>query len=238
MTDQADLSTAPFWEARSVRGVPLHLVLPAVTALIGLAALASGGLLAWLGGWVLTLGFSLAVGAFVRSPWALAAPAGAWVLWLVISRVGGDPLAQTPFGAASLLAALGAAAAWLGQRAILPAVAGDAPARHARANLAEELEALLEQPAHLADSPSLDPSAEVDEALADLLDGGIDVVDPDDRAPAPDAPTSGAQMDNAQAEVEPEPSADGEGELGLTEDDDPTGHVIEFTALREVDDRP
>lgn len=246
--------SAGIWRPLTVRGVPLHFVLPAAIGVIGVTMLAAGGLTAVLGAWILTIGFSLAVGAFVVDPRALAVPAIVWAGWVIVGAVAGEGsgLPRTPLGLAVVLAGLGAACVWLGQRAVQPAVEG---ARvQERERLETDIDALLE-PVQAPDaSPSLDPSAEVDDALAALLlddDAELaeDVADepqaeaeaetdepqaeaeaepveesgPGAKEPEPAAMDAKPAPDNEQPEAEPEP------------DDDPTGHVIEFEALNEDD---
>lgn len=158
------------WRPLTVRGVPLHFVVPAVIGAIGLAMLITGGFVAVLGAWILTIGFSLSVGAFVADQRALGVPAAVWLSWLLVSAIAGEGsgLPRTPILLAIVLAGLGAVCVWLGQRAVQPAVEGARIAGRER-GIDTDIDALL-APVHAPeDSPSLDPAAEVDEALATLL---------------------------------------------------------------------
>lgn len=236
------------WRPLTVRGIPLHFVLPAAIGAVGLMMLIAGGFVAVLGAWILTIGFSLSVGAFVADERALAVPAVVWAAWLLISALAGEGsgLPRTPAALAIVLAGLGAVCVWLGQRAVQPAVEGARAGGRDR-RLDTDIDALLE-PVHAPeDSPSLDPGAEVDEALAELLledeleepaadadahaaddaaDGDNDAEDGDGASEAADAQTA-----DETAPLEAARAAD-----DLEEDElDEGGHVIEFTALSESD---
>lgn len=222
------------WRPLTVRGVPLHVVVPAIIAVIGVSMLVAGGLTAVLGAWILTIGFSLSVGAFVADQRALAVPAAVWAAWLLVTALAGDgsSLPRTPPALAIVLAALGAACVWLGQRAVQPAVEGARASGRDR-QLDTDIDALLE-PVHTADdSLSLDPNAEVDEALAALL------LEDDAETAAAEAEVEAETETEAEAEAEPEADAgtqaDADAIPSEAPEDDDTGHVIEFEALSEDD---
>jgi hypothetical protein len=253
------------WRPLVVRGVPIHLLAPLLTAAIGFALLARGGLASVLGAWVLAVGFGVAVGAFVNDARAIAAPGVLWLVWFVVSHAvgAGSGLPRTPLGVALVLAGLGAAAAWLTQRAVLPAVEGGEPG-HARGEGIPDIDALLAPPDPAA-SLSLDPAAEVDGALASLLDEPLDELDgeadaadvaavdaagvdgvgndaevdaADAQAPAAEAADEDAEPADTEDDADPHPEIETEGSPSEPEsavDDDSTGHVIEFAALSERD---
>jgi hypothetical protein len=216
------------WRPLVIRGVPLHIVLPASSAVFGVALLLTGGVAAIVGGWILTVAFPLALGAFVADARALAVPAVLWATWVVVVAVSGEGsgLPQTPLVLAVVLAALGAVGVWLGQRAVQPAVEHPHGTERNRGTLdIDELLAPLTDP---ADSPSLDPSAEVNEAIAELLEEEL-ASDLDERIDVEDEASVPVHHQDPQPQVEGEISAEADG------DDDPTGHAIEFAALREED---
>lgn len=226
------------WRPLTVRGIPLHFVLPAAIGAVGLAMLITGGFVAVLGAWILTIGFSLSVGAFVADERALAVPAVIWAGWLAISALAGadSGLPRTPMLLAIVLAALGGACVWLGQRAVQPAVEGARAAGRERA-LDTDIDALLAPVQAPEDSPSLDPAAEVDEALAALL---LDEEEADAEVDfdADASADSDAEADAPDDADEPAPAADEPAPAAVDEDDellDEGGHVIEFTALSEDD---
>lgn len=270
MSDHGD-QRSPFLRPFEARGVPLHLVLPAGTAALSLGLLAAGGAAAVLGGWLLTIGFPLAVGAFVTDLRAVFAPAILWAAWLIVAAIAGDGVPQTPLALALVLAVLGGAAVWLSQRAVQPALHGDreAGARHLAVPDIDDLLA----PFDPAELPPLDATAEVDAAIGELLDEpladdlddaagaaeAVEVAEPevDPAEPAGDdtvvsetvgPPPVNAERHQAQAQVETEPRSGGEADEAPAtapdsapgiepagDLDDPTGHVIEFQALREED---
>jgi membrane protein implicated in regulation of membrane protease activity len=243
VSDEAGLD-ARLWRPLNVRGIPLHVVLPVGTALLALLLLTQGGLAAVLGGWILTVGFSVAVGAFVRDPRALAAPAALWAFWLVIVAIAGadSELPRTPVWLAIVLAALGAICVALGQRAVQPAV--EQPRGPSRTRGVDtDFDELLTPTADPADSPSLDPAAEVDDALAELLDEDALDAEPAEAAdPAGEsaqAPASDASTDNTHPQAEASTSGgaaqDDRDEHGDEDEDDESGQVIEFAALSEDD---
>jgi hypothetical protein len=225
------------WRPLTVRGIPLHFVLPAAIGAVGLAMLITGGFVAVFGAWILTIGFSLSVGAFVADERALAVPAVIWAGWLAISALAGadSGLPRTPVLLAIVLAAMGAACVWLGQRAVQPAVEGARTAGRERA-LDTDIDALLAPVQAPEDSPSLDPAAEVDEALAALLLGEDDEVDAETEAEA--IADGDASNDDADASEDGANDAEVPAAAAVDEDDellDEGGHVIEFTALSEDD---
>ncbi|MBO9534169.1 MAG: hypothetical protein J7513_14455 [Solirubrobacteraceae bacterium] len=217
------------WRPLVVRGIAVHFVAPAISLIVGLLLLASGGIASVLGAWVLTAGFPLAVGAFVSDTRALAAPAAVWALWLVVVQAAGSgsSLPRTPFVLALVLAGLGAAAVWLAQRAVLPAVEG-VEAEPVREEL-PDVEALLSVPQV---PPLIDAATEVDDALADLLDEPIDEEALEEAQARAGVPLAALEDDSAADDSAPEDDdsqGQVEGEVGLDEG----GHVIEFEAIRE-----
>ncbi len=236
---EADDQSTGIWRPLTVRGVPLHFVLPAITAVVGLSLLAGGGLSAVLGAWILTIGFSLAVGAFVADDRALAAPAVIWTAWVLVSSAAGPQsgLPRTPIGLALVLAGLGAVCVWLGQRAVQPAVEGARVAGRSR-GIDTDIDALLEPVQPPEESLSLDPSAEVDEALAALLVESDDRVEAGDDGTPERAPQPQGEGEASAASPAPTVGDDGPpapAPSAPDEDDDETGHVIEFAALSEDD---
>jgi hypothetical protein len=244
---------ADLWRPLVVRGVPLHFVLPGAVCGAAIALLASGGMLAIVGGWLLTVGFGVSVGAFRADQRALAAPAAAWAVWLAVAAIVGAPLPQTSPWAAVVFAGCGAACVWLGQRAVQPAV--DQPRRSAPARrLPADFDELLTPEHDPADSPSLDPTADVDDALVERFDDddfgdaeepdaddeADDTNDTDDEADADDADeVDDADADADEAEdadadadaTDPDATTDADAETG----DDFGGQVIEFAALTDDD---
>lgn len=221
------------WRPLVIRGVPLHIVLPASSAVLGVALLFAGGVGSIVGGWILTVAFPLALGAFVADARALAAPAVLWVAWLVVVAISGDGsgLPQTPLVLAVVLAALGAVGVWLGQRAV------EHPHGTERSRGTLDIDELLAPLTDPADSPSLDPSAEVNEAIAELLEEEL-ASDLDERIDVDvedEATDTDAEAPPRTGNGEYQPQVDGEIKAEADEDDDPTGHAIEFAALREED---
>lgn len=201
---------------------------PIAAAVVALLMLASGGLTAVFGGWLLTVGFAATVGVFVTDPRAAAAPAAVWLAWWGVTRLAGAPLPQTPLLLVAAAGAVGAAGVMVGQRAAQPAATA---ARHADLPDASELDTLLATGPAPTDSPSLDPAAEVDEALADLLtdeepNAESDFqTEPEARSQTPDEPEAAAAQPEAASEAKSDPQVEPED----------AGFVTEFPAITEAD---
>ncbi len=196
------------------RGYPLHFVIPAAVGLVGLLLLLAGGAAAFFGGWWLATAFPIAIGGLFRDERLVGVPLVFWALWLIVGALAGPnaALANTPVLVAAALAALGAGAVYVAQRAVFPATDP------------ETLEAIVRQPRAL---PTLEDAAERAPGVEPLP-----VDDHEDLDPAlaqtievaeeaePEADAEAGPEPEADAEAAPEPEAD-EPEAEEPEADEP-----------------
>lgn len=228
------------------RGVPLHYVVPALTALIGIGLLWLGGAPAALGGWWLATALPISLGAFWRSPWLTLAPVALWILWVIVGIVAGPDaaLANTPVPLAIFLACIGAGGTFVAQRAIFPAT--DPEAWEARAaesvDEAEEdaddalpTDGLVVVPFDASETVELDPD------VADAIDLGDEpAADADQSEDAEDDAADAAAVASVVDLIKPTKYSEPRTVSELPLDADPApldqgGHVTEFTALSEAD---
>lgn len=213
------------------RRLPWGVIATVAVTLLAVAMLVSGGLTAVVGAWLLATAAPIGLGALVRAPWAAAAPAGFWLIWVIVtsSQAPGGDLPRTPVLLAVPLALAGAAAVVFGQRNVASATDPEVRERgtdRGVPSIDEALASVPELPSVELDELALAGDA-VDEALLELLDGEIaeagataDAGDDPDASDEPEPQVSEDSDDDA-AEVNADAETDVEHDTGAARTDEP-----------------